>query len=69
MKVRELVAELIKCDMDEDVFIGLGPNAIPSGHGSLHSVTDYADSLPRNSDGKCPYGVYIIPIDRLVKEG
>ena len=66
MKVRELIAELIQYGMDEDVFIGLGPSAIPSDHGKVHSVVDYANSIPRGSDGKCPFGVYVIPTDYLV---
>ena len=61
MKVRDLIAELIKNDMDSDVFIGLGENAIPSGSSELYSVEDYSNTLPRNANGKCPYGVYIIP--------
>jgi len=65
MQVRELIAELIKYDMEEDVFIGLGAKAIPSGSGKVHSVADYANSIPRDSDGKCPFGVYLIPMEHL----
>lgn len=72
MNVRGLIAELIQYDMDAEVFIGLGSTAIPSGHGKVHSVADYANSTPtptptpRGSDDKCPFGVYVIPTDHLV---
>lgn len=61
MKVRELIAELIRYDMDDDVLIGLGENAIPSGKSDVHSVRDYSSSLPSNNEGSCCFGVYIIP--------
>lgn len=61
MKVRELIAELIRYDMDDDVLIGLGENAIPSGKSDVHSVRDYSSSLPINNEGNCSFGVYIIP--------
>lgn len=65
MKVRELIAELIRYDMDDDVLIGLGEAAIPCGKSDVHSVRDYSSSLPANNDGSCSFGVYIIPTAAL----
>lgn len=65
MKVRELIAELIRYDMDDDVLIGTGENATPSGHSEVHSVRDYSRTLPINNNGRCMYGVYIIPTASL----
>jgi hypothetical protein len=65
MKVRELIAELIQYDMDEDVFIGLGESKIPIDQSAVHSLRDYTNTLPLSSNGKCPYGVYIIPLGAL----
>lgn len=69
MKVRELIAELIQYDMDEDVFIGLGESTVPIDQSSVHSIGDYTNTLPHGSNGKCPYGVYIIPLGALFDNG
>lgn len=66
MKVRELIAELIRYDMDDDVLIGLGESATPSGKSDIHSVRDYSRALPSNDEGLCSFGVYIIPTAALL---
>ena len=66
MNVRQLIAELIKLDMESNVFIGIGENESPDGASHLHSVGDYRTILPRNASRKCQYGVYIIPADPLI---
>ena len=65
MKVREVIAELIKHDMEAEFFIGLGPHATPSGHSKVQMISDYVNHMPQASGGKCPFGVYIIPTDHL----
>jgi len=65
MNVRELIAELIKYDMDDEVFIGLGEHTIPSASSAVHSVRDYSRTVPMDLDGKCPFGAYIIPTASL----
>lgn len=65
MKVRELIAELVRHDMEEDIFVGLGPDTIPSGNSAVHSIRDYSCVLPGGAD--CTFGVYIIPKLHLEK--
>ena len=65
MKVRELIAELIRYDMDANVLIGLGENATPCGKSDVHSVRDYSSALPSNNDWSFCFGVYIIPTAAL----
>ena len=69
MKVRELIAELIQYDMDDDVFIGLGESTVPIDQSPVHSISNYTSTLPHASNGKCPYGVYIIPLGALFDKG
>ena len=65
MKVRELIAELIQHDMEENVYIGLGESTVPIDQTPIHSLADYTSTLPHASNGKCPYGIYIIPLGAL----
>ena len=59
--VRELIRKLVSHGMDEEVFIGLGPNATPTGGAKLKTTSDvYSGSL---SIGR--YGVYLIPFEHV----
>lgn len=61
MTVRELIRRLIELDMDEPVYIGLGPNLQPSGSAQVCRVNQHGPS----SGITCGYGVYLIPFEHL----
>lgn len=61
MKVRELITHLLDFDMDEPVYIGLGPNGKPDGSASIQGLGDYC------SGGlNFEFGVYLIPHQHII---
>lgn len=59
--VRELISELIKMELDEPVFIGLGAISVPTGYSMIYKVSDH-------TKGSCvggAFGVYLIPREHL----
>ena len=59
--VRELVTKLMEYDMADEVFIGLGETAEPSGMAKVHGVID----IQKNTAKGCEFGIYIIPQEHL----
>jgi hypothetical protein len=57
--VRELITNLLRYEMDAEVFIGLGPSSIPARNSTILNVCEY------NSGITCDFGVYINPSKHL----
>ena len=55
LTVKELILELLNRDMDEPVYIGLGPGSKPNGSAEIMNVVEWASGVT------CGFGVYLNP--------
>lgn len=58
LTVRELITELLDYDMNQPVYIGLGPRAIPDGSDGIRQAIEI-------SSGSVNYGVYLVAVSHL----
>jgi len=63
MTVKELITELLDCDMFEHVYIALGPSRKPEGNSEINEVVDFSIG---HIDGD--FGIYIIPTGNLCEK-
>lgn len=61
MTVRELIKHLITYDMEEPVYIGLGPDVEPNGAAQIYRVSP----VNPGKDVPCGYGVYLVPFEHI----
>jgi len=69
LTVKELIKELLDCDMDEPVFIGLGSQncySFPTGYAGINSVNDLTDVFfAQQSTFRGKRGVYLMTRENL----